>query len=362
MKNNQDNDIGLNVVYLIQQHNLSQDRKKMTLDQFHLLSVIGKGSIGKVILVRKKDNQKTYALKVIKKTQLIENHQVKQIYAERNILKNCHHPFIIKLEYAFQNETKLYFCLQYCPGGELYNLLVQKNKLTEEQAKFYACQIVLAFQYLHEQDIIYRDLKPENVLIDSEGYIKLTDFGFSKQGIQGNFGAHSKCGTAEYLAPELLTGNHGKAADWWTFGTLIYEMVIGQPAFFGETKEELFNQILHHEINYKKIGVSSQLKDLLSKLLQKDPNNRISSANEVKKHPWFKNVDWDMIFKKQIPPVFLPLLNSDDDVQYFDDCFLKEPIFSQTNSLSTKEQMNNSYQGFSYSASLQQNKEEQWEF
>ncbi|CAK71368.1 unnamed protein product (macronuclear) [Paramecium tetraurelia] len=361
MKNTQDKDIGLNVVYLIQQHNLSSDRKKVTLDQFHLLSVIGKGSIGKVVLVRKKDNQKTYALKVIKKTQLIDNHQVKQIYAERNILQNCHHPFIIKLEYAFQNETKLYFCLQYCPGGELYNLLVQKSKLTEEQAKFYASQIVLAFQYLHEQDIIYRDLKPENVLIDSEGYIKLTDFGFSKQGIQGNFGAHSKCGTAEYLAPELLVGNHGKAADWWTLGTLVYEMVVGQPAFFAETKEELFNQILHQEINYKKMGVSSQLKDLLSKLLQKDPNSRISSANEIKKHPWFKNVDWDMVLQKQVPPVFLPQLNSDDDVQYFDDCFLKEPIFSQTNSLSTDEQMNSPYQGFSYSASPPQ-KEEQWEF
>lgn len=157
--------------------------------------------------------------------------------AERSILQNVNFPFIVKMDYAFQTATKLHFCLEYCPGGELFFYLSQIGRFKEDAARFYAANILLALEHLHSKDILYRDLKPENVLVSGDGYIKLTDFGLSKENISGHTDAKSLCGTAEYLSPEILQRQgHGKATDWWSFGAIIYEMLVGLPPFYSKDR------------------------------------------------------------------------------------------------------------------------------
>ena len=193
-----------------------------------MISVLGKGSYGKVMLVRKKDNGQLYALKVLKKAEIVRRNQVEHTMTERRILENVRHPFIVKMDYAFQSDSKLFFVLEYCPGGELFFYLSQIGRFKEDAARFYASNILLALHHLHSQHILYRDLKPENVLVDKEGYVKIADFGLSKENVQGHNEAKSICGTAEYLAPEILQRmGHGKASDWWSFGAIIYEMLCG---------------------------------------------------------------------------------------------------------------------------------------
>ena len=200
-----------------------------------MLSVIGKGSYGKVLLVKKNDTDVLYAMKVLKKAEIIKRNQFEHTMAERRILETVHSPFIVKMDYAFQSETKLFFLLDYCPGGELFFYLSQIGRFKEDAARFYASNILLALEHLHQKNIIYRDLKPENVLVGKDGYIKLTDFGLSKENIQGDKEAMSLCGTAEYLSPEiLLKKGHGKATDWWSFGAIIYEMLCGLPPFYSK--------------------------------------------------------------------------------------------------------------------------------
>jgi serum/glucocorticoid-regulated kinase 2 len=194
----------------------------VTMDDFTLLKVLGKGSYAKVILVRKKTNDRLYAMKILKKKHIEKKKQEFHIQTERNVLVEMDHPFVIKLYYSFQTPEKLFFVLDFCPGGELFGLLSKKSRFSEEQAKFYAAQMVLAIEYLHSKDIIYRDLKPENVLLDAQGYIRLTDFGLSKMFMSSN-DALSICGTPEYLAPEILfKEGHGKPVDWWCLGSIIF--------------------------------------------------------------------------------------------------------------------------------------------
>lgn len=195
---------------------------------FEMISVIGKGSYGKVMLVKKIDTGQLYALKVLKKAEIIRRNQVEHTMTERRILENIRHPFVVKMDYAFQSDSKLFFVLEYCPGGELFFYLSQIGRFKEDAARFYASNILLALHHLHSQNILYRDLKPENVLVAGDGYVKVADFGLSKENIVGHNEAKSICGTAEYLAPEILQRmGHGKASDWWSFGGIIYEMLCG---------------------------------------------------------------------------------------------------------------------------------------
>lgn len=175
----------------------------VTKKDFEMISVIGKGSYGKVMLVRKKDNGMLYALKVLKKAELVKRNQVEHTMTERRILENIRHPFVVKMDFAFQSDSKLFFVLEYCPGGELFFYLSQIGRFKEDAARFYAANILLALHHLHSQNILYRDLKPENVLVAKDGYIKIADFGLSKENVTSNE-AKSICGTAEYLAPEIL--------------------------------------------------------------------------------------------------------------------------------------------------------------
>merc|ERR1711904_253410 len=196
----------------------------------------------------------------------------------RNVLVRATHPFIVNLEYAFQTPKKLYFVLEYCAGGELFFHLSRAGRFSEGRCRFYASEILLAIGHLHALDIIYRDLKPENVLVDTDGHVKLTDFGLSKEGITDNISAKSMCGTPEYLAPEILNKlGHGKAVDWYSLGALMYEMLTGLPPFYTRDREKLFQRIRQGDLQYPQY-IGPSVKSLLQRMLDRDPPKRLGGG------------------------------------------------------------------------------------
>lgn len=303
------------------------------LDSFKLLKVIGKGSFGKVFLVKENKSGELYALKVLRKDNIIKRNQIEHTKTERSVLGYVRHPFIVGMNMAFQSKDKLYFVLDYCAGGELFFHLGKVGRFPEPRARFYAAEIVLALSYVHSLDIVYRDLKPENVLLDDRGHVRLTDFGLSKEGISNSSsGAHSFCGTPEYLAPEILNRQgHGCAVDWWSLGALLYEMLTGLPPFYCQDRERLFEKIRKSELTYPST-VSPSAKSLLQGLLRKDPNRRLGSgpgdAEEIKRHEFFHPISWEKLFRGDIPPPWVPKIKGSLDTSQFDKEFTNMPVFS----------------------------------
>jgi len=303
------------------------------LDSFKMVKVIGKGSFGKVFLVREKKTAEMFALKVLKKDNIIKRNQVEHTRTERNVLGYVKHPFIVGLNMAFQSKDKLYFVLDFCAGGELFFHLGKVGKFAEPRAMFYAAEIALAISYVHNMDIVYRDLKPENVLLDSRGHVRLTDFGLSKEGISNSSsGANSFCGTPEYLAPEILNRQgHGRAVDWWSLGALLFEMLTGLPPFYCRDREKLFEKIKKANLEYPKY-LSSKATILLKGLLTKDPRKRLGSgpndAEEIKGMDFFGGLNWDKLMNGEIAPPWDPQINGSMDTSQFDNEFTNMPLNS----------------------------------
>eukprot|EP00804_Cyclotella_cryptica_P029822 CCRYP_010746-RA/>CCRYP_010746-RA protein AED:0.15 eAED:0.15 QI:0/0/0/1/0/0/4/451/580 len=309
------------------------------LDSFKMVKVIGKGSFvfiprsGKVFLVREKQTNAMFALKVLKKDNIIKRNQVEHTKTERSVLGYVKHPFIVGLNMAFQSKDKLYFVLDYCAGGELFFHLGKVGKFSEQRACFYAAEITLAIAYVHDLDIVYRDLKPENVLLDSRGHVRLTDFGLSKEGISNSSsGANSFCGTPEYLAPEILNRQgHGRAVDWWSLGALLFEMLTGLPPFYCRDREKLFEKIKKGTLEYPKY-LSPRATALLKGLLTKEPRRRLGSgpndAEDIKEQEFFKDLDWEKLMKGEIAPPWNPQINGSMDTSQFDHEFTNMPLNS----------------------------------
>lgn len=322
------------------------------------MKVIGKGSYGKVMLVRHKtegEEPVVYAMKMLRKENVIKRNQVEHTKTERNVLEAVSHPFIVTLHYAFQTPKKLYFVLEYCPGGELFFHLSRAGRFAEGRCRFYACEILLAIEYLHRLNIIYRDLKPENILLDAAGHVKLTDFGLSKEGIQDNFSARSMCGTPEYLAPEILDKRgHGKAVDWYSLGALMYEMLTGLPPFYTRDREKLFERIRRGELTYPSY-ITAIAKNLLQQLLTGDPAKRLgggpSDGEEVKGHPFFTGIDWLAILHRRVIPPFKPNVSEEGDVKYFDKEFVDLPVVNSEVADGAHLRDVNHFEGFTYQAS-----------
>lgn len=281
----------------------------LTVDDFELLKVIGKGSFGKVMQVRKKDSGKIFAMKVLKKATLVARKQVAHTRTERKVLEDISHPFVCHLKYAFQTESKLYLLFPFYNGGELFFHLKSKGRFDENRCRFYAAEIVLALECLHKHTIVYRDLKPENVLLDDQGHIRLVDFGLSKEGVTATQLTHTFCGTPEYLAPEVIRGGgYGLPVDWWSLGTLLYEMLTGLPPFYNQNLHVMYEKILRAKLHYPAY-LSANARSILQALLERDPRLRLGSArgaSELKSHPFFAGVDWKALEKMQVEAPFKP--------------------------------------------------------
>ena len=293
-------------------------RKKVKLEDFNIIRLIGIGTYGKVYVASRDSSDKLYAVKVLKKSSINTKVLKKSINTERTLLANINHPFIMKLNYAFQTKRSLYFITKFMQGGELnYHIYNEKNNyFTEEKTKFYAAEIILGLEHLHKNNCIYRDLKPENVLIDKSGHIKLTDFGLSKLCEDYPCKANSLCGTPEYLAPEILfEKDYGIEVDWWSLGIIIYEMLSGYLPF-----KILPDEKITKSVYKKKIKIFNHFsgygKDLVKKLLEFNPRKRIG-YQQIISHPFFKGIDWDKLEKREIKPPFIPELDDYNLFKYF---------------------------------------------
>ncbi|CAD8121769.1 unnamed protein product [Paramecium sonneborni] len=281
----------------------SKREEKINPQQFQVLGLLGKGSFGEVYLVKK--NKKLYAMKVLLKNMIFKQNICRYALTERNVLSVTSHPFIVKLRYAFQTEDKLFMILDYCPGGDLGMLLGKIKRFPEELVRLYACEIILALEDLHKRDIIFRDLKPDNILVDKDGHVLLTDFGLSKEGIErSNVGTKSFCGSVAYLAPEILKRQgHGKAVDWYLLGVVIYELLVGLPPYYADNRETLFDNIENASLKIPQY-ITMECRTLLKSLLERNPNKRLGSglgdSQEIKDHPYFANIDWEQVLKREL--------------------------------------------------------------
>jgi serum/glucocorticoid-regulated kinase 2 len=304
--------------------------KEVKLEDFKVLKVIGRGSFGKVCLVEYLPTHETYAMKSLKKDVLIEQEQIENTLLEKEILQTIDYPLLCGLVFCFQTDERIYFILPFLSGGELFQHLRKFRTFDEEKVRFYGAQIALALEYLHSKGIVYRDLKPENILMDDQGYLKLADFGMAKK-LKGDEKAMSFCGTPEYLAPEIITmEGHDKMADWWSFGILLFEMLCGLPPFYVENLDKMYELIKNSSVKFpRRITLSEESKDVIRKLLEKNPKKRLGSQSgieEIKSHPFFASIDFNLVEQKKMKAPFVPELTNDTDVQYFDEEFTNEEV------------------------------------
>lgn len=303
----------------------------LSIKDFHLLKVLGRGSFGKVYLVRpsRAPQSEVYAMKVLRKSDVVKRHQVEHTLTERYILATVRHPFILSLRHAFQTNDKLYMVTDYCPGGELFFHLKRLRRFTEGMMRFYSAQISVALAHLHSHDIVYRDLKPENILLDNQGNVKLTDFGLSRRlmGISSGSLKHSEltfCGTPEYLSPEMILhrkgcSGYGKEVDWWSLGIVCFELLTGWPPFYDRDFNRMCDKILYRPLVFptQKYNLTRDAEDLVRSLLQRDPTKRLHyqltsdaesniSKYNLKYHPFYQGLEWDKLVECAVEPPFLP--------------------------------------------------------
>ncbi|XP_017247652.1 probable serine/threonine protein kinase IRE4 isoform X2 [Daucus carota subsp. sativus] len=323
-------------------------KDRTSIDDFEIIKPISKGAYGKVFLARKRTTGDLFAIKVLKKLDMLRKNDIERIVAERNILIRVRNPFVVRFFYSFTSKENLYLVMEYLNGGDLYSLVRNVGCLEEDVARVYIAELVLALEYLHSLEIVHRDVKPDNILIAHDGHIKLTDFGLSKIGLMNRTndlsgyetneyaplkannenskkGAEdrsqqSAVGTPDYLAPEFLLGSkHGYAADWWSVGIILYELITGIPPFTGEHVEIIFDNILNRKIPWPPVpkDMSSEAQDLIDRLLLLDPNQRLGAqgSSEVKAHPFFRGINWESLALQKA--AFVPHLDSVDDTSYF---------------------------------------------
>jgi protein kinase A/protein kinase X len=295
--------------------------KEWKFDDFDLRATVGTGTFGRVRVVKIKGSQdrSPMALKIMKKSEVIRLKQVEHVKAEKEILLSIKHPFIVNLLTVFQDDKRLCMLLEYVNGGELFSHLRKEGRLPNDHAMFYSGEIVLAFQYLQSIHIVYRDLKPENLLIDTDGHMKITDFGFAKVVEDRTW---TLCGTPEYLAPEIIQSKgHGKPVDWWALGVLIFEMLAGYPPFYDENPFGIYQKVLAGKIEFPR-HFDVKVKDLIKRLLTPDRAKRFgclkNGADDIKKHKWYKGFDWEALLQRQLPTPMVPPVKAADDTSMFD--------------------------------------------
>ncbi|KAJ6801917.1 serine/threonine-protein kinase AtPK2/AtPK19-like [Iris pallida] len=299
----------------------SKKDETVGLKDFDVLKVVGQGAFGKVFQVMKKDTSEIYAMKVMRKDRIMEKNHAEYMKAERDILTKVEHPFVVQLRYSFQTKYRLYLVLDFVNGGHLFFQLYHQGLFREDLARIYAAELVSAVSHLHANGIMHRDLKPENILLDADGHAMLTDFGLAKE-FEENTRSNSMCGTVEYMAPEIVLGKgHDKAADWWSVGILLFEMLTGKPPFFGGNREKIQHKIVKDKMKLPAF-LSSEAHSLLKGLLQKEASKRLGSgpggSDEIRNHKWFKSVNWRKLDAREIQPSFRPNVAGKNCIANFD--------------------------------------------
>lgn len=302
----------------------------VSIDHFEMKVTLGTGSFGRVMLARHKKTGYYVAIKILKKERVIKMKQLEHVKYEKNLLHEIQCPFVVNLITSFQDAKNLYLVMEYVRGGEMFYHLRKAGRFTEEVARFYAAETVLTWEHLHSKNIIYRDLKPENLLISETGHLKVTDFGFAKKVAERTW---TVCGTPEYLAPEIiLSKGYGKAVDWWALGILLYEMLVGYPPFFDNDPYEIYEKIVACKIRYPNF-LKPAAKDLISNLLQVDLTKRYGNLkdgiNDIKNHKFFQDIDWDKLAKLEITPPFIPQVSGDDDASNFQQYDEEDNLFAK---------------------------------
>ncbi|KXS21292.1 kinase-like protein [Gonapodya prolifera JEL478] len=301
---------------------LSQPPRRTTRLQLSDLEIgrtLGTGSFGRVHLVRHKSTGVYWAMKVLRKGEVVKLKQVEHTVNERGILEMLDHPFLVSMLGTSQDAANLYIVLEYISGGELFSHLRRCGRFPNHVAKLYAAEVVLAFEYLHARDIVYRDLKPENILIGSDGHIKITDFGFGKRVPDVTW---TLCGTPDYLAPEIIQAKgYGKAVDWYALGVLVFEMLAGYPPFYDEDHFKLYEKILAGKVKWP-AHFDPNAKDLIKRLLTADLSKRYGNlkagVKDIKGHKWFADLDWEKVLQRQYKPAYVPAVKHAGDTSNFD--------------------------------------------
>ncbi|XP_056601519.1 serine/threonine-protein kinase N2 isoform X1 [Triplophysa dalaica] len=305
------------------------------MEEFNCISVLGRGHFGKVLLAEFKRTGKLYAIKALKKGDVVTRDEVDSLMCEKRIFETINvsrHPFLVNLYGCFQTPDHVCFVMEYSPGGDLMTH-IHNSIFSERQARFYAACVLLGLEFLHQNKIVYRDLKLDNLLMDSDGFVRIADFGLCKEGMGHGDRTSTFCGTPEFLAPEVLTDStYTRAVDWWGLGVLIYEMLVGESPFPGDDEEEVFDSIVNDEVRYPRF-LSPESVSIIQKLLQKNPERRIGAgeqdANEVKRHRFFQGIEWEALLAKRVKPPFLPAIKSPGDVSNFDEEFTRlKPVLT----------------------------------
>ncbi|KAF2226466.1 kinase-like domain-containing protein [Elsinoe ampelina] len=308
--------------------------RKMAANDFQRLHCLGKGAFGTVFLVKQKATGRLFAQKQFRKASLVVHRRlVEQTRTERSILESVNrHPFVVKLFYAFQDQEKLYLILEYAQGGELFTHLAMERMFPEDTAAFYMAELVLALEHLHTNvRVVYRDLKPENCLLDTEGHLLLTDFGLSKVAVDDDDHCNSVLGTIEYMAPEVIQGiNYGMAVDWWSLGAIGFDMLTGSPPFAGGNNAKIQQNILKQKLQMPYF-LGPDAKDLLTRLLRKEPNKRLGyhipkDIQTIKKHRFFRKIDWRKLEKRELTPPIQPLITDPELAENFAKEFTDLPL------------------------------------
>uniref|UniRef100_A0A8D2ZLM6 protein kinase C n=1 Tax=Scophthalmus maximus TaxID=52904 RepID=A0A8D2ZLM6_SCOMX len=306
-------------------------RGPLCLQDFKLMAVLGRGHFGKVLLSEYKRTCCLYAIKALKKGDIVARDEVESLMCEKRIFEavnGSHHPFLVNLFACFQTPEHVCFVMEYSAGGDLM-MHIHADVFSEPRAVFYSACVVLGLQFLHDHKIVYRDLKLDNLLLDTEGFVKIADFGLCKEGMGFGDRTSTFCGTPEFLAPEVLTDtSYTRAVDWWGLGVLVYEMLVGESPFPGDDEEEVFDSIVNDEVRYPRF-LSTEAIGIMRRLLRRNPERRLGSgekdAEDVKKQPFFRGMDWEALLQRKVPPPFVPSIGGKEDVSNFDAEFTAEP-------------------------------------
>uniref|UniRef100_A0AAY4E5C8 protein kinase C n=1 Tax=Denticeps clupeoides TaxID=299321 RepID=A0AAY4E5C8_9TELE len=312
-----------------------EEEFQFNLSDFKCVAVLGRGHFGKVLLSEYKTTGEMFAIKALKKGDIVARDEVDSLMCEKRIFETVNsvrHPFLVNLFACFQTKDHVCFVMEYAAGGDLM-MHIHADVFSEPRAVFYAACVVLGLQFLHDHKIVYRDLKLDNLLLDTEGYVKIADFGLCKEGMGFRDRTSTFCGTPEFLAPEVLTEtSYTRAVDWWGLGVLIFEMLVGESPFPGDDEEEVFDSIVNDEVRYPRF-LSTEAISIMRRLLRRNPERRLGAgerdAEEVKKHPFFRNMDWAGLLAKKVRPPFVPTIKGREDVSNFDEEFTSEaPILT----------------------------------